>query len=230
MHQLATNAWKTDSIFRRFYHPTGFVMAASRDSARHHVDAYMRSCKYRLRPLSSAADFQGTMPDGVLTGLFPGWKGAFQESGAGWVFARGALEAAYSEASRLGVRFLTGESEGRVNRLLYSSIDVVGAQTADGRQHLADETILCAGANSDQLFDFERQLRPTAWTLAHIQMTEEERNLWKDLPVLFNVNAGFFIVPTPPFSPICDFPSDTKIGTGRAKGRVEIRRRTSRLL
>lgn len=176
-------------------------MAASRDSARHHVDTYMQSCKYKLRSLSSAADFQSTMPDGVLTGSFVGWKGAFQENGAGWVFARGAVEAAYHEALRLGVRFLTRETEGRVTHLLYSPTDVIGAQTADGRQHLADQTILCAGANSDQLFDFERQLRPTAWTLAHIQMTEEERKLWKDLPVLFNVNGGFFIVSLPPSWP-----------------------------
>lgn len=171
-------------------------MAASQDFAYDHVDTFMRSCKYELRPLSSAADFQSTMPDGVLTGSFRGWKGAFQENGAGWVFARGAVESAHSEASRLGVRFCTGETEGRVVRLLYSpaSTDVLGAETADGRQHLADQTILCAGANSDQLFDFEKQLRPTAWTLAHIQMTPEERELWKNLPVLFNVNAGFFIV------------------------------------
>lgn len=198
MHQLATDAWKTDPVFQSYYHPTGFIMAASKDLAHHHVDSFMLSCKYKLRPLSSAADFRSTMPEGVLTGSFPGWKGAFQENGAGWVFARGAIESAHREASRLGVRFCTGETNGRVVRLLYksASTDVIGAETADGQQHLADQTILCAGANSDQLFDFERQLRPTAWTLAHIQMTPEERDLWKNLPVLFNVNSGFFIVNT----------------------------------
>ncbi|QKX57596.1 uncharacterized protein TRUGW13939_04714 [Talaromyces rugulosus] len=195
MHQLATKSWKTDSVYQPFYHPTGFVMAASQDDARHQIDAYMSSCRDKMRLLSSPAEFQNTMPDGILTGSFPNWKGVFREEGAGWVFARGALEAVRHEAAQLGVRFLTGAIKGNVQRLLYSSNDIIGAQTAEGREHRADRTILCAGANSDQLFDFERQLRPTAWTLAHIQMTETERTLWKELPVLFNSNLGFFIEP-----------------------------------
>lgn len=194
MHQLAAKAWKTDSVYRPFYRPTGFIMASSQDDARHEVDGYMSSCRDKVRQLSSPSEFQNTMPDGILTGSFPNWKGVFREDGAGWAFARGALEAVRHEATRLGVRFLTGAIKGNVQRLLYSSTDIIGAQTAEGREHRADRTILCAGANSDQLFDFERQLRPTAWTLAHIQMTEEERTLWKDLPVLFNANLGFFIV------------------------------------
>ncbi|EED19258.1 fructosyl amine:oxygen oxidoreductase [Talaromyces stipitatus ATCC 10500] len=195
MHQLATNKWKRDSVYRPFYHPTGFVMAASQDDARHEVDSYIKSCQHKVRLLSTPEEFRSTMPEGILIGDFPGWKGFFQETGAGWVFARGALEAAYHEATRLGVQFVTGESKGKVARLLYDSENVIGAQTVDGTKHRADQTILCAGANSDQLFDFERQLRPTAWTLAHIQMTDEERKLWKDLPVLFNVNSGFFMEP-----------------------------------
>jgi sarcosine oxidase/L-pipecolate oxidase len=195
MHQITASAWKTDPVFRPFYHPTGFIMAASQEYARSHVDGYLRTCKGKLRLLNSAEDFRRTMPEGVLTGDFPGWKGFFRETGAGWVFARGALEAAYKEASRLGVNFVTGD-EGAVEKLVYSTAgdDVTGAQTVDGREHKADHVILCAGAGSDQLLDFEKQLRPTAWTLAHIQMAEAERALWKDLPVLFNVNSGFFIV------------------------------------
>ncbi|KAL3485762.1 FAD dependent oxidoreductase [Aspergillus germanicus] len=196
MHQITANSWKTDPVFQPFYHPTGFIMAASQDSARPHVEDYIRASRDKLRLLKCAEDFRRTMPDGVLTGDFPGWKGFFRETGAGWVFARGALEAAYNEALRLGVKFVTGD-EGAVERLVYSDSgdDVTGAQTADGRKHKADQVILCAGAGSDQLLDFEKQLRPTAWTLAHIQMTEDERKLWKDLPVLFNVNSGFFIEP-----------------------------------
>lgn len=194
MHQLASNAWKTDAVYRPFYHPTGFIMAGVSEEALKEVDDYLKTCKDGMRLLSSASDFQATMPEGVLTGSFPNWKGFIRTSGAGWVFARAALEAAYTEATRLGVRFITGEVRGRVTNLIYEGSDVVGAMTADNIEHRADRTILCAGANSDGLLDFERQLRPTAWTLAHIKMTDEERTLWKDLPVLFNVESGFFMV------------------------------------
>ncbi|KAL3459684.1 FAD dependent oxidoreductase [Aspergillus heterothallicus] len=195
MHQLATTSWKMDPIYRDFYHPTGFVMAASEESAQDEVTgAYARCKEYsKTRPLNTAEDFRRTMPQGILTGDFPNWKGFFQETGAGWVFARGAIEAAHREATLLGVRFVAS----KVESLLYSEDgdDVVGVKTSDGKTYPGDQVILCAGANSDQLLDFERQLRPTAWTLAHIQMTDEERKLWKDLPVLFNVNRGFFIEP-----------------------------------
>jgi sarcosine oxidase/L-pipecolate oxidase len=97
------------------------------------------------------------------------------------------MESAAKEAGRLGVKFITGEGAGRVTGLIYDSSDVNGVITADGTQHLADRTILCAGANAATLFDMKDQLRPTAWTLAHIKMTPEEAKLYKDLPVLYNI-------------------------------------------
>lgn len=73
--------------------------------------------------------------------------------------------------------------------------EILGAQTADGERHLADCTILPAGAYSDQLLDFESQLRPTTWTLAHLPLTPEEVNMYHNLPVLYCVDRGFFIEP-----------------------------------
>ena len=105
------------------------------------------------------------------------------------------MESAAREGLRLGVSFITGEEEGNVRGLIYENGDVKGAKTLDGKEHRADRTILCAGANAAALFDFRDQLRPTAWTLAHIRMTDEEVELFKDLPVLFNVERGFFMEP-----------------------------------
>jgi sarcosine oxidase/L-pipecolate oxidase len=135
------------------------------------------------------------MPPGVLTGDFPDWKGWISRSGAGWIHARKAMVSAYEEAQRLGVSFVTGSPEGRVTALIYNDGDVVGARTADGLSHFADRTILAAGAGSDALLDFEKQLRPTAWTLSHIRMTPDEARKYRELPVLFNIAKGFFIEP-----------------------------------
>jgi len=60
---------------------------------------------------------------------------------------------------------------------------------------LSPDTILSAGANADALIDMQNQLRPTAWTLAHIRMTPSEAELYRHLPVLFNVERGFFMEP-----------------------------------
>jgi sarcosine oxidase / L-pipecolate oxidase len=141
--------------------------------------------------VNTAEEFRALMPEGVLTGDFPGWKGWYKESGAGWVHARNALVAAATEAERLGVRLVTAE----VKQLLFEHGDVRGAQTVDGKEWCADRTILCAGANAPQLIDMKDQLRPTAWTLAHIAMSESEAETYKNLPVLFNVERGFFMEP-----------------------------------
>ncbi|KAL3423223.1 fructosyl amine:oxygen oxidoreductase [Phlyctema vagabunda] len=190
--ELAYKGWISDPVFQPYFHNTGFIIAAHTAAGIEHLT------KREMRPdyewLDDAAAFRKTMPAGVLTGAFPGWKGGYKKDGAGWVFARGALMSAFHEAERLGVRFVTGE-KGDVRRLVIENADVVGVETADGVLHDADLTILAAGANSDQLLDMKDQLRPTAWTLGHIQMTPEECELYKDLPVLFNLESGFFMEP-----------------------------------
>lgn len=147
--------------------------------------------------LDSAEDFKGTMPEGVLTGEFPGWKGFWKKKGAGWVEASKTIRAMHAEAVMLGVKFICGEKIGRVERLIYStsSSTLLGAQTSDGISHTADTIILSAGANAPQLLDFEEQLLPKAWTLAHIPLSASEASLYKDLPVLYAVDRGFFIEP-----------------------------------
>jgi len=197
IHQLAMGAWKHDPLLKKFYHDTGFIMAACGDDAFEHCLDYARSEKTELIPLETKEDFYSTMPVDVLTGEFPGWRGFWKRGGAGWVFASGALKAIQSEAVRLGVKFITGSPEGKVESLLPSPYTdgVVGAITADGVKHRALKTILAAGASSDLLLDFKKQLRPTAWTLAHIPMSADEVERYKDLPVLYGVDRGFFIEP-----------------------------------
>lgn len=192
----AAKGWTNDPVFSPFYHETGYIVAASSPAVlknletreiRHHPDAFT--------PLTTAEAFRATMPEGVLTGPFKDWHGFYKRHGAGWVHARKALVAAFTEAARLGVRFLTGNPQGEVTKLLHSGSDVVGVETADGVKHHADRTILAAGAAATQLLDFQNQLRPTAWTLAHIPMTADEARLYKNLPVLFNIEKGFFMEP-----------------------------------
>ena len=192
----ATEAWLNDPVFTPYYHDTGLIIAAS--EPKHIKETYEReqpTPENGYEPLDCAEDFRSCMPAGVLTGEFPNWKGWFKRKGCGWVHARKALVSAAMEAQRLGVTLVTGSPHGNVTTLICENGDVRGAITADGIQHRADRTILCAGATAPQLVDMKNQLRPTAWTLAHIKMTPEETKLFKNLPVLFNVERGFFMEP-----------------------------------
>lgn len=198
-HELqvrATEGWLNDPVFKPYYHQTGFIVAASTPDGLDYVrERELSGDLTEYITLETAQDFRQTMPAGVLTGDFPQWRGWWKRSGAGWAHARNAYISASKEAQRLGVRFVTGTPRGAVISLIYEDGDVVGARTADGTSHRADRTILAAGAYSDELVDFKDQLRPTAWTLLHIKMTPKETERYKNLPVLFNVELGFFMEP-----------------------------------
>ncbi|KAM0385419.1 hypothetical protein ACHAQC_011329 [Fusarium culmorum] len=105
------------------------------------------------------------------------------------------MTAAFEESKRLGVKYITGSPQGEVQSLIFEDGDVKGANTADGKEHRADRTILAVGASAERFLDFENQIRPTAWTIGHIQMTPEETQLYKNVPVLFNIGKGFFMEP-----------------------------------
>ncbi|KAJ8126696.1 hypothetical protein O1611_g6942 [Lasiodiplodia mahajangana] len=208
LHDLCTTAWLNDPIFKPYYHRTGYVMAASSDAAYGALLKDIGGHEDEYKKLVSAGQFRNTMPKGVLTGDFIGWRGFAKSTGAGWVFARGAIVAAKQEAERLGVRFITGQA-GLVTELLFSGeIEnddergarkpgaLRGVRSASGTIYRAHTTILVNGANADGLINLKYQLRPTAWTLAHIQMTPSEAELYKDLPVLFNIEKGFFMEPS----------------------------------
>ncbi|KAI0431137.1 fructosyl-amino acid oxidase [Xylaria sp. FL1042] len=208
LHDLCTAAWLNDPVYKPYYHRTGYVMAASSDAAYEALLKDISGHENEYQKVASAEKFRNTMPEGVLTGDFIGWRGFAKASSAGWVFARGAIVAAKQEAERLGVRFITGQ-HGLVTELLFSNKaehgkndDILerntlrGVKTAGGTVYQATTTILANGAHADSLIDLKHQLRPTAWTLAHIKMTPTEAELYKDLPVLFNIEKGFFMEPS----------------------------------
>ncbi|OJJ48699.1 hypothetical protein ASPZODRAFT_1658842 [Penicilliopsis zonata CBS 506.65] len=194
--RAALKGWTTDPVFQPYFHATGFIYSGhTRELIEYIRENEVDPYNADFEKLETAEDFRKTMPDGVLTGDFPGWKGWLNKSNAGWIHAQKAMVSAFKEAKRLGVMFITGSPLGDVVSLVYKQGDVIGARTADGVVHRADQTILAAGAGSDRLLDFRKQLRPTAWTLCHIQMSPEEVQLYRNLPVLFNIAKGFFMEP-----------------------------------
>ncbi|KAK5946106.1 hypothetical protein PMZ80_000246 [Knufia obscura] len=191
----AIRGWKEDPVYKGLYHETGAVTAATSERGRaalNEGDGYSEADGWR--PLRTKEDFQKTMPEGVLTGDFPGWQGWTKKDGCGWVEARNAVISTIAEARKLGVTFVSGE-RGQVLSMIYEAGDVKGAVVVQGPAFRADRVILCAGANAARVFNMQDQLRPTAWTLAHIKMTPEEAKLYRNLPVLFNIERGFFMEP-----------------------------------
>ncbi|CAN6631594.1 hypothetical protein TRVA0_013S01134 [Trichomonascus vanleenenianus] len=191
----AVELWKSDPVFRDYYHDVGVILAAVSDEPLKSTEAFNREQKLKGRRtyeyLSSPEDFKKLIPG--LTGPLKGWRGYYLDREGGWAHARKAMESAAAEAARLGVNFVSG-ANGEVKELAIdnSTGKCIGVVTASGNTITADRIIVSAGANAALIADFKGQLQAKCFTLAHIKLTEEENKLIKDTPVLFNYERGFF--------------------------------------
>lgn len=75
---------------------------------------------------------------------------------------------------------------------------LVGIKVASGKVLVAKQYILCTGAASPGLLpELSTQLWSKCWTLAHIELTPEEVEDYRGMPVVDNHELGFFFEPDP---------------------------------
>ncbi|EPQ60293.1 DAO-domain-containing protein [Gloeophyllum trabeum ATCC 11539] len=210
----ALNEWRSNPLFRTVFHETGRISVASSPSdyegLREYYHELLQSPRARdVRWLDSPEEIHAFAP--YLTGPLAQAKAVFNPEG-GWVHARKSMELVGGECVHLGVRFITGPS-GTAKELIFNGARtaVLGVRCEDGSTYLADRTVLAAGAWSDLLLDMENQLIAKCWTLAHIKLSEPERQALKGIPVILDEEKGFFFEPDEEgFVKICnEFPGFT---------------------
>ncbi|KAJ9138442.1 putative Sarcosine oxidase [Pleurostoma richardsiae] len=126
------------------------------------------------------------------------WKGLWN-SEAGWAHARKALERWAAESEKMGVKFVSG-SEGTMTGLeIGPNNALLGIKVASGDIIKAERYILSTGAASPGLLPdiLSTQLWSKCWTLAHVELSEEEIEQWKGIPVIDNMELGFTFEPDP---------------------------------
>ena len=196
LSQAAVHAWRTDQLFKLYFHETGRLsLANSPTTVPEILELYQElgvsPHQDRVKWFDNAEEIKAFAP--YLTGSMTGWKGIFNPEG-GWVHARNAMKAVGDECIRMGVIFALGT----VIKLIYhvNEPKVIGVECADGRTWFGDKIVLACGAWTDMLIDMRGQLLAKTWTLAHIQVTdEEERRKLKGIPVIFDVEKGFLFEP-----------------------------------
>lgn len=135
-----------------------------------------------------------------------GWTGYLNRL-AGYAHSSNAIEAVYKASVARGVKFFLGEELGAVQQLIYDSNDsnddnaprkCTGLRTKDGRMHEADLTIVAAGAYGANLVpEAGAQIVARSWSVAHIQLTDEEASALRGIPVTYARDLGFFFEPDP---------------------------------
>lgn len=196
LSQAAVHTWRTDPLFKPHFHETGRLsLANSPENVPNIVELYQELSasphQDQVQWLDNAEEIKAFAP--YLTGAMIGWKGVFNPEG-GWVHARNAMKAVGDECVKMGVTFVVGTAI----KLIYhaNELKVIGVECADGTQWFADKIVLACGAWVDTLIDMQGQLVARTWTLAHVQVKDEdERRKLKGIPVVFDVEKGFFFEP-----------------------------------
>jgi sarcosine oxidase/L-pipecolate oxidase len=122
-----------------------------------------------------------------------GWKAVYSQDG-GWLAAAKAINAIGEYLLKAGVKFGFGGA-GSFKQPLLSGRTCIGVETVDGTKYYADKVVLAAGAWSPALVDLQEQCVSKAWVYAHMQLTPEEATEYKNCPVVYHGDYGFFFEP-----------------------------------
>ncbi|KAJ5437828.1 FAD dependent oxidoreductase [Penicillium daleae] len=202
----AIAAWKTP-LFAPHFHQTGFLHCVSGDAPQKAIDTLDRFrasaernalIKPHVSPLDGEEDIRQTCWQ--LDGPLPGWKGYFNRFD-GYAHSGNALAGIYRAAQAAGVRFFLGE-QGTVDEIVYVSTvsgrKCAGIRTKNGRFHSSALVIVAAGANAGRVVpQIGQQVVAKSWSVAHVQLTDDETSGLRGIPVTYARDLGFFFEPDP---------------------------------
>ncbi|SCU90452.1 LANO_0D08812g1_1 [Lachancea nothofagi CBS 11611] len=93
----------------------------------------------------------------------------------------------------LGVTFIENDGAACVK----SSDDGVVVSLESGAQVNGRKALIACGANTPSLLDLRQNVKSTGLYVGHIQLTEQEFEKYRDIPVVFNPVVGYFFPPDP---------------------------------
>jgi sarcosine oxidase/L-pipecolate oxidase len=128
-----------------------------------------------------------------LNGRLAGMSGYMNPQG-GWADAGRAIQSLAARCSLAGVSFITGR-RGTVVSLLKDGNIVSGVNVISGPPIVANQVILATGAWTSRILDISKNAISTGQPVGFIQLTPEEAERIKDLPVCINMSTGFFCFP-----------------------------------
>ncbi|KAJ4335755.1 hypothetical protein N0V87_005870 [Didymella glomerata] len=210
--------WRDDELFKPFFHNTGRLDCAHGDG----VEGLRQSYEALLNANAGleATNHWLDSEDAILSKMplldreqIRGWKAVWNTDG-GWLAAAKAINAIGEYLAKSGVNFGFYGAGTFAAPLLAEGV-CVGVRTANGAHYYADKVVLAAGAWSPALVDLQEQCVSKAWVYAHMQLSPQEARKYKDCPVVYHGDYGFFFEPNEHgVIKVCDeFPGFTRFKT-----------------
>ncbi|KAL7342865.1 FAD dependent oxidoreductase [Rhodotorula toruloides] len=188
----AIKQWRTPR-WKKHFHECGVVVAAAETDpqAGYVVNSHKLNTEEDVGRLERAEGIKRFYPASIGTGEFPG-DVAYKNKVGGWAASRDAVVEAIDLSRKLGVTFVSGEAESLIICPGPNGSDVKGAQTVDGREYRADFVIVACGSWTPKLLpELATNCLPTGQTVATVQLSKEEMEKHKDMPVPKLTNTAF---------------------------------------
>ncbi|CUM64500.1 uncharacterized protein PRCAT00002105001 [Priceomyces carsonii] len=197
----ALESWRTDPDLSKVYSECGRITI----TPKHHsgrIEFEKRSIE-NLKSLSRASDIKHYANVGDFARDFKQFgNNGFSEDTkitfnpeCGLGHAAKSLLIMKQRAEILGVHFKFGKGYETVNVVQKNERNYV--LTKNGSMFTADKILICAGAGTARIVNLHNQTNATGLFVGHIKLTEDEYEKYKDIPIVFSAEDGYYFPPDP---------------------------------
>ncbi|KAK7679414.1 hypothetical protein QCA50_017634 [Cerrena zonata] len=144
--------------------------------------------RQRIKKIKSLKEIGDLIPE-FKNNTLPDTLNATYNYDCGTGLSDKSIKVAFSEASRLGVAFAFGD-DGEVTK-----VDSHKVTVKSGKVYEASKVIVSAGASTVFLVPLDSQINAWGGFVAHIKLTDEEYEIYKDIPIFFSAEYGYFFPP-----------------------------------
>ena len=195
----AVAGWESE--YSRYYHESGILIIS--DEGGH---SYLNKAKEQVKSQGgqisifddalSIRDAHREFKNGTLQKC----EGYLNPRG-GWADSAEAVRYLAAQCAALGVSFVTG-TRGSIDSLALDGTRVVGVNVKEGPPLLAEHIILATGAWTSRLIDLTLSAVSTAQPVGYIQLSADEADRLRRMPIAIDLDSGFFVFPPMPGSNI----------------------------
>ncbi|EGO00698.1 hypothetical protein SERLA73DRAFT_50792 [Serpula lacrymans var. lacrymans S7.3] len=204
--QEAIRAWKNEEDWGTTYHESGVVVldppaAVGEGPIESYADMSFDNdveIGARVRRLEDSTAVRSVFPSSVASsGRLAPLSDAtgYLASDGGWAEAAQGVSLMTSRVVALGGRVVPGKT---AEGLVREDGATKGVRCTDGSLFYADLVVLAAGswmASSFPELNLDTKCLATGQSVAMVQLTREEADVYRDCPVVLNFRTGFYIFP-----------------------------------
>ncbi|KAL2316144.1 L-saccharopine oxidase [Schizosaccharomyces pombe] len=206
----AMEKWRNDPELSSVYFECGRLSTISKDPYRARFDEVAQRNLRKLLGdsalinLSSSEEIRKKYPLLFSNSPLRSDMQAVVNEHAGYANSAASLKLLELKARELGVEFVFGKA-GKFKKFVvnHSETDIdkndnhVSVQTEDGTIYHADTILLAVGAYLNAYLNTSHRVCAKGLPVAHIQLTDEEFKIYKNMPIIFDPDCAYAFPPNP---------------------------------